>query len=158
MPVLLTGEHTITDIWVEVVKFTDAKGVNKWECKVCQNKFCGHNATKVGFHLARVSGHGIAPCDGEIDPALLVAYTKYAEGILRRGDARARSRDFFETQQADEQTEVATDVSAGASRPSASRDAGQLTIVAGFSATTNTQLSTAIADMIFNNGLSHHLR
>ena len=90
--------------------------------------FCGHNKTKVVNHLARKSGKGIAPCKGEIDSEILSAYqgvlTRHEDGVVRRERARAHIFGAME----EHQTEVATEISTAASRSSASREAGQLSI------------------------------
>ena len=59
-----------------------------------------------------------------------------------------------EAEYAQQQTAIAIDVSAGASRPSASREAGQLSISQGFATTSAAELSAALAEFIFKNGLA----
>ena len=75
-------EISIKSIWdSEHIEKVGTKGQadEKWICGFCKTQFRKWNTSKAMYHVAKLSGHHIKPCSGNIPSNLIAAYRALAD-------------------------------------------------------------------------------
>ena len=87
---------SLADIWdcKKIRRYTTPNNKKMWACDWCpkglniSRPLTGWNATKVLWHVCKISGKGIRPCSGVILPEYARQYKDYYERKLINSQAR----------------------------------------------------------------------